>query len=244
MGLSDFYAHTECSPHPAGDPLPGQRMRLRKGDSLYRVGDRFHALYAIRAGSCKTILLAKDGKEQVGGYHLAGAIVGLDGLDTEFHQCQAIALEDMEAFALSFDQVERIARMSDTFRRDLLQVVAQAVTCAHDLMIVLGTMRAEQRIAAYLLDVSNRYRSMGYSPNEFVLRMTREEIGSYLGIKLETASRLFSRFQREGLIRIDGRAVKLLDSASLSRLVESGRQAIASSADDARSVRRATAATA
>lgn len=144
----------------------------------------------------------------------------LDGIGTDIHDCQATALEDMEVCLLPFDQIESLARRSDQFRHDLHRMLSQESARARRVMIVLGTMRAEQRLAVFLLDLAQQNRAHGYSSCEFVLRMTREEIGSYLGLKLETVSRLFSRFQHEGLIQVQGRAVKLLDRAGVRKLVD------------------------
>ena len=215
-------AGIEQAARPHIDRLLTERIRFRKGGVLYRAGGWFHSLYAIRSGSAKTILLSKDGQDQVAGYHMAGDIIGIDGIGSDIHECQAVALEDMEACPLPFDQVESLARQSDQFRRNLQKLLSQENARARTLMLVLATMRAEKRLAIFLLDLSQRYRSRGYSSCEFVLRMTREEIGSYLGLKLETVSRMFSRFQREGLIRVDGRAVKLLDHGAMNQLVECG----------------------
>jgi CRP/FNR family transcriptional regulator len=198
------------------------RSRFRKGDVLYRVGDRFTVLYAIRSGSCKTVLLAEDGQDQVAGYHMAGEIIGMDGIGTDTYECQAIALEDMEVCALSFYEFENLARLSHRFQHNLHRLLSREIARTRTLMIVLGTMHADQRLAVFLLDLSQRYRVRGYSSCEFVLRMTREEIGSYLGLKLETVSRLFSRFQRDGLIQVEGRAVKLLDPVAVNRLLDCG----------------------
>jgi CRP/FNR family transcriptional regulator len=199
-----------------------RRIRLRKGDMLYRVGERFTALYAIRAGSCKTALLAQGGQEQVAGYHMAGEIIGLDGIGADIHDCQASALEDMEVCPVPFEQIEGLARGNDRLQRNLHRLLGQESARARKLMILLGAMRAEQRLAMFLLDLSERYRARGYSWCEFVLRLTREEIGSYLGLKLETVSRLFSRFQHEALIEVQGRTVKLLDRFALVQLVDCG----------------------
>jgi CRP/FNR family transcriptional regulator len=197
-----------------------KRIRFRKGDVVFRIGGWFDALYAIRMGSCKTALLAPDGQSQVAGYHMSGEVIGLDGIGGGTHECQATALEDMEVCPLPFDQVENLARQSEAFQCNLYKLLSQESVRAHALMLVLGTMRAEQRLAIFLLDLSHRYRMRGYSPCEFLLRMSREEIGSYLGLKLETVSRLFSRFQRDGLIQVQARAVKLLDPVGVGRIAE------------------------
>jgi len=202
--------------------LLAKRIRLRKGDVLYRVGGQFSALYAIRTGSCKTLMLAKDGHEQIAGYYMTGEIIGLDGISTEFHECQATAMEDTEVCPLPYDEIGKLAHRDEHFQHNMYQMLMQRYARARTLMIALGTMSAEQRIAMFLLDLSQRHGARGYSTCEFVLRMTREEIGSYLGLKLETVSRLFSRLQREGLLQVEGRTVKLLDRVALNRLVEGG----------------------
>ena len=189
---------------------------------LFRVGDAFKTLYAIRMGSCKTALLARDGHDHVTGYHIAGEIIGMDGISTDIHDCRATALEDMEVCPLPFGKIENIARQSHRLRHNLVKLLAQEGTRARTMMMVLGRMSAEQRLAAFLLDLSQRYGQHGYSSCEFLLRMTREEIGSYLGLKLETVSRLFSRFHHDELIEVQGRAVKLLDRAAMNQMVDGG----------------------
>ena len=198
------------------------RTRVKRGHALYQLGDRFHALYVLRTGTCKSVLLSRDGQDQIVGYHIAGEIVGIDGIATDAHECEATALEDMDVCPLPFDQIDDIARISDQFRRNFVKLLARESARTRSMMMMLGTMRAEQRLAMFLLDLAQRYCARGYSAREFVLRMTRAEIGSYLGLKLETASRLFSRFQRAGIIHVQGRAVKLLDRISLGEIVESG----------------------
>jgi CRP/FNR family transcriptional regulator, anaerobic regulatory protein len=197
-----------------------RRVRLRRGDILYRFGEEFHALYAIRAGSCKTVFLARDGQYKVTGYHMRGEIIGVDGVGSNIHECEATALEDMEIWPLPFDRIEKLAQFSDQFRDNLHKLLSQEYSRALTLTVVLATMRAEQRLAVFLLDLSQRYQARGFSSCEFVLRMTREEIGSYLGLKLETVSRQLARVQREGLIQVEGRLVKLLDLVALNRLAD------------------------
>jgi CRP/FNR family transcriptional regulator len=200
--------------------LLAKRIRFRKGDILYRFGDGFDALYAIRTGSCKTVLLARDGQAQVAGYHIGGEIIGMDGIASNTHECQATALEDMEVWPIPFDRIDNFARFSDQFRYNLHKVLSHECSRARSLLLVLGTMRAEKRVAVYLVDLSQRYRARGFSSCELVLRMTREEIGSYLGLKLETVCRQFARLQRAGLIQVEGRVVRLLDRVALSRFAD------------------------
>ena len=201
------------------DALINTRLKLKKGDAAYRAGDPFHSLYAVRLGSLKTTVLAEDGREQVAGYHILGDIVGMDGIGTHRHGCQAIALEDTEVCVLPFERLEDLSRALPQLQQNLHQFLAREISRDHNIMLLLGSMRAEERLAVFLLSLADRYRSRGYSSTQFVLRMTREEIGSHLGLKLETVSRLFSRFHDEGMIQVQGRAVKLLDTAALKLLV-------------------------
>ncbi len=198
------------------------RTRLRKGATLFRAGGGFTALYAVRLGSLKTTLSAEDGRAQVAGYHMAGDIIGLDGIGTGRHGCEAVALEDSEVCTLPFDSLETLARKVPPLQRNLHRLLASEISRDHGLMLLLGNMRAEERLAAFLLNLSERYRLRGYSASEYVLRMTREEIGSFLGLTLETVSRLFSRFHHERLIQVQGRAVKLLDHDALRELAVRG----------------------
>jgi len=208
----------------ASDAVVSTRKRLYKGATLFRAGDPFTALYAIRSGSCKTVLLTEDGREQVSAYYIRGEYVGVDGVGATTHNCEAIALEDTEICVLPFAHLEALARDNERVQQTIHRVLASEIARERSIMLMLGTMRAEQRLAAFLLDLSRRYRERGYSSTEFVLRMTREEIGSYLGLKLETVSRLFSHMHREGLVQVQGRVVKLLDLSALKGLVTSSVQ--------------------
>jgi CRP/FNR family transcriptional regulator len=206
------------------DDAVSTRKRLYKGATLFRAGDPFTALYAIRSGSCKTVLLTEDGREQVSAYHIRGEYIGLDGVGAGIHNCEAIALEDSEICVMPFAHLEALARDSERMQQTIHRMLASEIARERNVMLMLGTMRAEQRLAAFLLDLSRRYHARGYSSTEFVLRMTREEIGSYLGLKLETVSRLFSHMHREGLLQVQGRVVKLLDLSALQGLVTSSVQ--------------------
>jgi len=192
--------------------------RRRKGTMLFRVADPFTALYAVRVGSFKTTILAESGREQVVGYHLPGDLLGLDGIGTERHGCSAIALEDSEVCPIPFANLEEIARTVPALQHNLCQFVAREISHDHGVMLLLGSRRADERLASFLVSLSARYFSRGYSSTEFTLRMTREEIGSYLGLSLETVSRLFSRFQVDGVLEVDGRNVRIRDMPALRLL--------------------------
>lgn len=201
------------------DRLVARRGRLRKGETVFRAGEKFTSLCAIHSGSCKTVLLGEDGQEQVAGYHMTGDIIGTGGIGAGSYDCEAVALEDMEICWLPFDRIEELARQNTEFQRALNRMLSREIVRGRHVTMMLGTMRADQRLATFLLDLSRRYQQRGYSSVEYVLRMTREEIGSYLGLKLETVSRLFSRFHQEGVIKVQGRVVKLIDRTSLMGLV-------------------------
>jgi CRP/FNR family transcriptional regulator len=201
------------------DAALGNRIKLKKGDTLFRNGAQFTALYAVRLGSLKTTVLSGDGREQVAGYHMPGDLLGLDGMSDDRHGCESIALEDTEVCVIPFTRIEELARDVPALQRNLHKFLSREIERDHRVMLLLGSMRAEERLAAFLINLSERYKCRGYSSTEFVLRMTREEIGSFLGLKLETVSRLFSRFQEEGLVLVNGRSVKIVDMPMLQQLV-------------------------
>lgn len=201
------------------DDLISVRMPIKRKSALYRPGDRFTSLFAIRFGTFKTAVLAEDGREQITGYHLAGEVVGLDGVGNQNHSSEAIALEDSEVCVLPFAQLDRLACTVPSLRHNLFRLLSRDLCRDHSMMLLLGSRPAEQRLTLFLLDVAQRYQARGYSSREFVLRMTREEIASYLGLKLETVSRLFSSMQEAGLLQVQGREVKLLDTTALKRIV-------------------------
>ena len=206
------------------DAAFGDPMRVRKREFLYRAGTPFTALFAVRMGTFKTLRLAEDGREQITGYHMTGDIVGLDGIGDALHACEAIALEDSEACPLPFAALDEIARREPLLRRNLYRLISRDLARGQEMMLLLGSMHAEERRAAFLLDLAERHRSRGYSAIEFVLRMTREEIASFLGLKLETVSRIFSRLHANGVIQVQGRAVKLVDPPALRSLLGFGPQ--------------------
>ncbi len=203
------------------DALVSMRKRVKRGESLFHAGDEFRALYAVRIGFFKTRITSDDGRDQITGFQVPGELLGFEGVATEHHGVDAIALEDSEVCILPYTELERIARDFQPLQHQLHRVMSREIMREHNVMLLLGTMKAEERVAAFLLNFSERYRHLGYSSTEFVLRMTRQEIGSYLGLKLETVSRTFSRFHEQGLIEAQGKQVKLLDLELLRQIVSS-----------------------
>jgi CRP/FNR family transcriptional regulator len=191
---------------------------IRSGESLYRTNDSFQSIYAVRAGSFKTIVMHRDGREQVTGFSLAGDMLGLDGVCSGRHSCDALAIEDSKVCIIPFHLLEAMCRDVKTIQQHVHRLMGGEIVREATLMMLLGTMSADQRVAAFLLNLSGKLKSRGYSPAEFHLRMTREEIGSYLGMKLETVSRMFSRFQKDGLVDTHGKQIRILDMEGLARV--------------------------
>jgi CRP/FNR family transcriptional regulator len=199
------------------------RRRLKRGESLFNAGAEFGAVYAIRSGFFKTSVVDGEGREQVTGFHMAGELVGLDGLGSGAYNATAVALEDSEVCVLPYALVEQMAREIPALQRHLHSVLAREIVRDHGVMMLLGSMRAEERLATFLLNLSKRFVRRGYSASDFHLRMTREELGSYLGLKLETVSRLFSSFQKEGWIDVQQKHVRIVDVAGLQSVLNNGR---------------------
>ncbi len=205
------------------DTLVTERVRLKKGESLYRQGDPLTAVYGIKFGTLKTEYALQDGREQITGFHLPGEMLGLDGIGENHYQSNAIALEDSEACVVRFTDFENLARQIPSLQHQFHRILSRELTQDQRHMLSLGSLRAEERLASFLLNLSDRLAARGYSPIEYHLRMSREEIGSYLGIQLETVSRLFSRFTESGLIQIKQRHIKLIDMNGLLELAGKSR---------------------
>ena len=191
---------------------------VRRGETLYRTGDVFQSVYAVRSGCFKTVVMHRDGNEQVTGFQLAGDALGLDGVSSDHHGCDAIALEDSVVCIIPFDLLELLCREVSAIQHHVHRLMSSEIVRESSLMMLLGTMTAEQRVASFLLNISTRMKARGYSSAQFVLRMTREEIGSYLGLKLETVSRMFSKLQKAGVVDARGKQVRILDQARLERV--------------------------
>jgi CRP/FNR family transcriptional regulator len=197
------------------------RRRVRRGEALFNAGDEFHSVYAVRSGFFKTTILNEDGREQVTGFNMPGELIGMDGIGTGSYHGNAVALEDCEVCVLPFSLIEELGREIPTLQRHLHCVLSREIVRDHGVMMLLGSMRAEERLAVFLLNLSKRFLRRGYSQSDFHLRMTREEIGSYLGLKLETVSRLFSKFQEDGLIGVQQKYVRIRDIDGLEKVLGS-----------------------
>jgi CRP/FNR family transcriptional regulator len=205
------------------DKLINVRRRIRQGEHLYRTEQTFESIYAIRSGFFKTDVFLEDGRYQVTGFQMAGELLGLDGIDTERHSCNAVALEDSEVCYIPFSRLEQLSQEIPSLQRHFHKVMSREIVRDHGVMTLLGAMLAEERLAAFLLNLSQRFMARGFSPTEFNLRMTRKDIGSYLGMKLETVSRAFSHFQEEGLLSAHQKHIRILDISALKEIMGSSR---------------------
>lgn len=200
------------------------RRKVKRGGMLFQNGEAFTSLYAIRTGFFKTCVATEDGRYQVTGFQMAGEIVGLDGIVTNHHSCDAIALENAEVCVMPFNRLEEISREVTALQSHVHKVMSREIVREHSVMLLLGSMRAEERLAAFILNLVQRLHARGFSSSELILRMTREEIGSYLGLKLETVSRTFSKFVEDGMVEVKQRHVRIIDPDALQRLVNTSRE--------------------
>ena len=201
------------------DDLVATRRKVKRRETLFRNGEAFTSLYAIRTGVFKTRVTSEDGRDQVTGFQMAGEIIGLDGIVNDQHTCDAVALEDAEVCVMPFDRIEELSREVTALQRHVHQIMSREIVREHGVMLLLGSMRAEERLAAFLLNLVGRLHARGFSKSELVLRMTREEIGSYLGLKLETVSRTLSKFMEDGLVQVHNRDLRIVDADALDRIV-------------------------
>lgn len=200
------------------DQIIGQRRRLARDERLYQMGEPFRNLYAIRFGHFKTYQINAAGEQQITGFQMAGELLGMDAISGDRHHCDAVALEDSEVCEIPFARLEELFSQVPTLLRHFHRIMSQEITREQNVMLLLGNMRAEQRFAVFLTNLSARYAARGYSSTSFQLRMSREDIGNYLGLTIESVSRLLSRFKKQGWLKVDKREVTLLDPAILKAM--------------------------
>ncbi len=193
------------------DNLIRRRRMLKKGEALYRIGDPLKSLYAIRHGSLKTTGLMEDGRAQVAGFYLPGELLGIDAINTDRHPCSAEALETSEVCEIPYSDLEQLAQSVPGLQHQLFRVMSREIVRDEEMLMMLGRMTAEERLASCLLSFSRRLQRLGSSGTEIKLTMSRQDLGDYLGLALETVSRVFSRFDEEGIINVQGRHVHLRD---------------------------------
>lgn len=200
------------------DGIIKRRRPIQRGDHLFVTGDAFHSIFAVRSGSLKTYSLTEDGREQVAGFFLPGELVGLDAIGSGENTCSARALETTSVCEIPFEELETLGERLPSLPKQLLRIMSKEMHHDQLLLMLLGKRAADERLAAFLLSLSQRFGQRGYSSSEFNLSMSRNDIGNYLGLAVETVSRLFSRLQEDGILAVRSRHVRLLDIPRLQNL--------------------------
>ena len=191
---------------------------LGRGDQLFSAGERFRSLYAVRSGSIKVLTLTDSGEEQVLGFYLPGEIIGMDAIDSSIHDCTAVALETSSICELSLDRLECLGREILPLQHQMNRMYAHEIARSHSMLRLLGRKNAEQRLASFLINLSERLATRGFSSHEFNLSMSRSDIANHLGLALETVSRLLARFQEGHLVAVNRRYIHLLKPDALRAL--------------------------
>ncbi|MBT7953209.1 MAG: fumarate/nitrate reduction transcriptional regulator Fnr [Gammaproteobacteria bacterium] len=200
------------------DKVVRQTRPLHKGDHLFRSGDPLSSLYAVRSGSIKLYIHSNDGDEQIIGFYLPGEIIGLDGMEHNSHSCSAVALETSSSCTFPYTQLTDVCKKIPALQDQMFRLMGREISYENKLLLTISKKSAEERIATFLSSLSLRFRQLGFSADEFKLSMSRQEIGNYLGLTIETVSRIFSRFQKKEYIAIDRKYIQILDRPSLEGL--------------------------
>ena len=200
------------------EDLVTQGRRFKRGEALFHAGSHFENLYAVRFGSFKSSVVSPGGQEQITGFCMMGDLMGMDGIERGVYACDMVALEDSEVCTFPFSAMEALGARLPALQHHLYRVLSREIRNDHGVMLLLGSMHADEKIAAFIRNLSLRHAQRGYSGTSFHLRMTREEIGSYLGLKLETVSRTLTRFQDKNILEVKGRLVTILDMAALEQV--------------------------
>jgi CRP/FNR family transcriptional regulator len=201
------------------DDIVRRTRPLHRGDYLFRTGDRFRSLYVVKTGSLKTFAPSPEGGEQVLGFHLPGEIIGLDAIDKDAHACSAKVLETSAICEIPFHRLEELTAAIPSLQHQMYRLLSKEIAQDTDMLLLLGKKNAEERLAAFLVSLSRRLAKRGLSSTDFYVSMSRHEIGNYLGLAVETVSRIFTRFQDDGLVRVDRKHIELLDMDALEAAV-------------------------
>ena len=208
------------------DSIIERKKPIQKGETLFKAGDELKSLFAIRSGTVKSYTITEQGDEQITGFHLAGDLVGFDAVTRLYHPSFAQALETSMVCEIPYEILDELSGKMSKLRQQIMRLMSNEIICDQEMILLLSKKNAEERLAAFLNNLSNRFSQRGFSPREFRLAMTRGDIGNYLGLTVETISRLLGRFQKIGLIKVKGKYVTILDTAALSQIAGSaGNQA-------------------
>ncbi|WP_029135129.1 fumarate/nitrate reduction transcriptional regulator Fnr [Sedimenticola selenatireducens] len=200
------------------DAIVKRNRPLHRGDHLFRQGDKFQCIYVVKTGTVKTFDPGEDGSEQVLGFHLPGEMIGLDAIETGIHHCSAKILETTAVCEIPFTLLEELSSTIPSLQHQMYRLLSREIGHDEDMLTLLGKRNAEERLASFLLSLSGRFQRRGFSPSDFYLSMSRHEIGNYLGLAVETVSRLFTRFQDDGLLKVERKHVQLVDIERLKQI--------------------------
>lgn len=198
------------------DDIVEKSRPLHKGDVLFRQGEPLKSIFAIRAGSLKTYTLTHDGEEQINGFYFPGELVGLAAIDDGHYPMSAKLMETTTVCEIPYERLDDLLGQMPELRRSMMRSLGREIRDDQQMLMLLSRKTAEQRIATFLLKLSSRYQARGYSATQFRLSMSRNEIGNYLGLAVETVSRIFTRFASAGLVRVEGKEIELLDLPAMN----------------------------
>ncbi len=201
------------------DAILKRSRPLRRGDHLFRTDDRFRSMYAVRSGSVKTYTPCEDGTEQVIGFHLPGELVGLDAIENERHLCSAKVLETTSVCELPYERLFELSAQIPSLQRHFFRLLSKELGRDEHMLLLLGKATAEERLATFLVNLSQRFKARGFSEMEFNLSMSRHDIGNYLGLAVETVSRMFSRLQDDGVLTVHRKNIVIHDMARLHAMI-------------------------
>ena len=199
------------------DDIIKRNRPLHKQDKLTEPGQAFTSLFAVRSGSFKSYITASDGEQQITDFHFPGDIIGFDGLNTNHYQSFSEALETSMVCEIPYEKLDLMSAQLPSLRKQMLRMMSDEIQQDHSMMMLLNKRTAEERLGHFLVQLSERFAARGFSSIEFNLTMTRNEIGNHLGLTVETVSRLLSRFQKEGLIGVEGKLIQILDESGLRK---------------------------
>lgn len=202
------------------DNIIERNRPLQRGNHLYHERQPFEAVYAVRSGAIKAYTTLPGGEEQVTGFYLPGEIVGLDAIGSGHHASSAVALETTAVCTIPFADLETLSREIPGLQHHFFKLMSKEIHSDQQLMVLLSKRSAEERIASLLLSLSARHKRRRLSDASFRLPMSRSDIGNYLGLAVETVSRIFTRFQQMGVLEVVGKEITILDRAQLCQLAE------------------------
>lgn len=201
------------------DQIIERKRPLKKGELLFHQGEEFDSVFAVRTGTLKTFNITNSGEEQITGFYCPSELVGLSGIDDNHYPVSAKALETTTVCEIPFSHLEQLSSQIPSLKHQLFRLMSRKICDDQQMMVLLGKKNADEKVASFLLNLSHRFKKRGYSATAFRLSMSRGEIGNYLGLAVETVSRVMTRFQKNGLIDVDGKEISIIDMTEMEKLV-------------------------